>query len=117
MSIPFLLRALQYPPAGATPSPDDPEQLQAVVVWLEHTKVRRYPIEGRATLQSADPATARAALQQYLADLECPLRLQPGNGGERAMLQWLLTHAGEGASGRAAPGGQGGGTTRQAGAV
>ncbi|PSC68454.1 hypothetical protein C2E20_7928 isoform A [Micractinium conductrix] len=93
MSIPFLLRALQYPPAGATPSPDDPEQLQAVVVWLEHTKVRRYPIEGRATLQSADPATARAALQQYLADLECPLRLQPGNGGERAMLQWLLTHA------------------------
>lgn len=91
--IPMLLRALKYPRAEGF-SADDPAQFQAAVVWLENTKVRRYPIDGRGALQSPDPAARQAALQQYLADLECPLRLE--GGGHRAVLQWLLTHAGAG---------------------
>ena len=55
-------------------------------------QVRRYPIDGRGALQSPEPATFRAALARYLADLECPLQLAPG--GEPALLQWLLQHAG-----------------------
>jgi len=96
MSIPFLLRALKYPRVEGF-SPDDPSQFQAAVVWLENTKVRQYPIDGRAQLQSPEAAAWQAALQQYLTDLECPVRLEGGN--QRAVLQWLLAHAGERAGG------------------
>lgn len=90
-ALPFLLRALKYPRADSF-SPDDPAQFQAAVVWLENTKVRRYPIDSRGALQSPDPSIWQAALQQYLQDLECPVRLEGAN--QRAVLQWLLTHAG-----------------------
>ena len=91
--IPLLLRALKYPGEEGFDL-DSPGHLQAAVVWLENTKVRRYPVEARAALQSPDPATWQAALAKYLADLECPLALGGGSGGPRAVLQWLLTHAG-----------------------
>lgn len=79
---------------GADPaaSPFNPESTLQVV-WLENTKVRRYPIDSRGALQSPDPATWQAALRQYLADLECPL--SPDSAGQPALLQWLLLHAGE----------------------
>lgn len=87
----FLLRSLKYPRADSF-NPDDPGQFQAVLVWLENTKVRQYPMDGRQQLQSGDPAEWRAALQKYLADLECPIK--PDAANHRAVLQWLLTHAG-----------------------
>lgn len=87
----FLLRSLKYPRAEGF-NPDEPAQLQAAVVWLENTKVRQYPIDGRAALQSPDPAAWQAALTKYLTDLECPLRPEAGN--QRAVLQWLASHAG-----------------------
>lgn len=68
--VPFLLRALKYPRADGF-SAADPAALQAAVVWLENTRVRRYPIDGRAALQSADPVAWRAALQQYLTGAVC----------------------------------------------
>ncbi|EFN59917.1 hypothetical protein CHLNCDRAFT_18675 [Chlorella variabilis] len=86
----FLLRSLKYPRADSF-NPDDPGQFQAVLVWLENTKVRQYPMDGRQQLQSGDPAEWRAALQKYLADLECPIK--PDAANHRAVLQWLLTHA------------------------
>ena len=87
----FLLRSLKYPRLECF-NADDPAHFQAAVVWLENTKVRQYPIDGRAALQSPDPAVWQAALTKYLADLECPLRLEAGN--HRAVLQWLASHAG-----------------------
>ena len=87
----FLLRSLKYPRAEGF-NADDPAQFQAAVVWLENTKVRQYPIDGRAALQSPDPAAWQAALAKYLTDLECPLRPEAGN--HRAVLQWLASHAG-----------------------
>lgn len=88
----FLLRSLKYPRLEGF-NADDPAHFQAAVVWLENTKVRQYPIDGRAALQSPDPAAWQAALTKYLADLECPLRPEAGN--HRAVLQWLASHAGE----------------------
>ncbi len=87
----FLLRSLKYPRLEGF-NADDPSHFQAAVVWLENTKVRQYPIDGRAALQSPDPAAWQAALTKYLADLECPLRPEAGN--HRAVLQWLASHAG-----------------------
>ncbi|KAL4447482.1 hypothetical protein ABPG75_004701 [Micractinium tetrahymenae] len=88
--IPFLLRALKYPRVDGF-SPEDPAHFQAAVVWLENTKVRRYPIDGRAALQSPDRATLQAALRRYLSDLECPLALD--SASQPALLQWLLLYA------------------------
>ncbi|PRW60225.1 UPF0568 C14orf166-like protein [Chlorella sorokiniana] len=86
----FLLRSLKYPRLEGF-NADDPAHFQAAVVWLENTKVRQYPIDGRAALQSPDPAAWQAALTKYLADLECPLLPEAGN--HRAVLQWLASHA------------------------
>ncbi|KAL4434617.1 hypothetical protein ABPG77_002740 [Micractinium sp. CCAP 211/92] len=88
--IPFLLRALKYPRVEGF-SAEDPAHFQAALVWLENTKVRRYPLDGRAALQSPDPATWQAALRQYLADLECPLA--PTGASRTALMQWMLLHA------------------------
>lgn len=87
-SIAFLLRALRYP------SPDgcdvgDPAQFRALLVWLENTKIRQYPIDGRKQLQSTDPGAWQGALAKYLADLECPV--PPADRG--GVARWLLTHA------------------------
>lgn len=87
----FLLRSLKYPRLEGF-NVDDPAHFQAAVVWLENTKVRQYPIDGRAALQSPDSAAWQAALTKYMVDLECPLR--PEAGSQRAVLQWLASHAG-----------------------
>lgn len=86
----FLLRALGYPKADGF-APGDPAALRALLVWLENTKIRQYPIDGRAALQAADPAAWHAAYTKYLADLECPVPAAAEH--QRAALRWLLTHA------------------------
>eukprot|EP00887_Chlorella_sp_A99_P003222 scaffold9.g3222.t1 len=85
-----LLKALKFAKASEF-NPDDLVQYQALVLWMENTKVRRYPIDGREALKAADPAAWEAGFARYLADVECPLKLESGN--RRAVLQWLLAHA------------------------
>lgn len=87
----FLLRSLKHPNADSFDA-EDPSQFQAVVVWLENTRIRLYPIEGRQQLQNRDPVQWQAALQKYLADIESPIKYDGAN--HRAVLQWLLMHAG-----------------------
>ena len=98
--LPFLLRSLKYRQLEGF-NPDDPAQFQAVVVWLENTKVRQYPIDGRRQLQNPDKGRWHAALRKYLADLEAPIKFDGSN--QRPVLQWLLTHAGAAAGGRGPP--------------
>lgn len=88
----FLLRSLKHPSVDSF-NVNDPEQLQAAVVWLENTRIRHYPVEGRQELQSKDCKKWQAALQKYLTDLESPIVYDGAN--QRAVLQWLLMHAGE----------------------
>ena len=85
----FLLRALGYPKADGF-AIDDPAHFRALFVWLENTKIRAYPIDGRKQLQSPEAATWHAAFTKYLADLECPL---PPEAPRRTLLRWVLTHA------------------------
>lgn len=87
-SVTFLLKALGYPKADGF-AIDDPSHFRAMLVWLENTKIRQYPIDGRKQLQSSDAAQWEAAFAKYLADLECPV---PG-ASRAAVLRWLLTHA------------------------
>ena len=92
------LRALKYPGLDGF-DPNDLKQYQSLLVWLEHTKIREYPLEARQQLQSADTPTWQAAFQRYLTDLSCPV---PWHNGENrlAVLQWLLNHAGKHANSR-----------------
>ncbi|GAB4822263.1 hypothetical protein N2152v2_009309 [Parachlorella kessleri] len=87
-SISFLLRALGYPKVAGF-AHGDPAQFRALLVWLENTKIRQYPIDGRKQLQAEDPAAWQTAFAKYLADLECPV---PADR-KLAVLRWLLSHA------------------------
>ena len=87
----FILKALRYAHADGF-NPEDYEAVRELVLWLENTKVRRYPIDGRGALQAGDAAAWEAGFRQYLVDLECPIALEAGN--RQPVLQWLLTHAG-----------------------
>lgn len=95
-SIRLFLRALGYP-ALDTFNIEDTENDQALITWLEHTKIRLYAVDNRASLHSADAAIWQAALEQYLADVHCPVPWNKGNN-RFAVLQWLLNHAGEASS-------------------
>ena len=86
-----LLQALQYPGADKF-DPIAPAQLQSLVAWLENTKIRHYPVDGRAHLQAASPQDWEAGFQRYLADLGCPAADATGAGTTRT-LEWLLSHA------------------------
>jgi RLL motif-containing protein 1 len=88
----LFLRALAYPEL-ADFLISDPAKYQEVVVWLEQTKIRHYPLDGRQQLKSADTATWHAALEKYLGDLACPVAWNSGSNSV-PVLQWLLNHAG-----------------------
>jgi len=88
----LFLRALVYPEIDDF-NINDPAKYQAVVVWLEHTKIRHYPLDRRQHLQAADPATWQTAFERYLADVACPLAWNNGDNNIR-VLQWLLNYAG-----------------------
>ncbi|KAL4537201.1 hypothetical protein Ndes2526B_g04891 [Nannochloris sp. 'desiccata'] len=87
----IFLRALGYPEIDDFII-SDPKKYQAVVVWLEHTKIRHYPLDGRQHLQAAETATWQTAFEKYLVDLACPVAWD--NGETNApVLQWLLNYA------------------------
>lgn len=89
----IFLRALQYPNIDDFLI-TDPVKYQAVVVWLEHAKIRQYPLDGRQQLQSTETAVWKTALQKYLSDVACPVSWNDG-GNYVPVLQWLLNHAGK----------------------
>lgn len=85
------LRALEFP-NWQTFNVEDVKQFRSLVYWLENTKIRCYPVEGRTELRNVDAAEWDAAFKQYLVDVECPC---PFGEGEKlaAVLDWLLSAA------------------------
>lgn len=89
----LFLSALNYPQLKSF-DVDNDDIYKDLVLWLENTKIRRYPIDQRSHLAvSQDFHQWSASLERYLVDLGCPLGWS--NGANRhAVLQWLLIHAG-----------------------
>lgn len=85
------LHALKYPEAEDFDA-GDPSKYQALVLWLEHTKIRALPLEARQGLASGDAEPWAAAFSLYLADLGCPVAWD-GGAGALPVLKWLLAHA------------------------
>jgi hypothetical protein len=89
--ISFQLRALNYSKADDF-DPNNLQQFQSLVLWLENTKIRHYPIEGREHLNQNQSATWEVGFTRYLQDLDCPIAFDGTNHLEG--LRWLLIHAG-----------------------
>ena len=65
------LTALDY---HSTESTDvrNPDDLRALVIWLEDQKIRHYEIEVRSPLRNSSDVSWKTAFKKYLEDLECP---------------------------------------------
>uniref|UniRef100_A0A915PGJ5 RNA transcription, translation and transport factor protein n=1 Tax=Setaria digitata TaxID=48799 RepID=A0A915PGJ5_9BILA len=84
-----MLFLLGYP--ASTIDHENPEQLQELVLFLEHQHIRLYKIEDRDGLQSSDIEVFNKSYAKYLADLRCPLPCDKGSSQE--IIDWLLTLA------------------------
>lgn len=87
------LRSLNYPQS------DDfditsPAHIQSLILWLENTKIRQYPVDGRAQLQAPNSAEWHKAFEQYLSDIGCPVPFDT-EANTPAIIDWLLSHAGK----------------------
>lgn len=83
-----LLRSLKYPKVENVDMHNH-AHYRALLVWLENTKIRQYPIDGRSQLNSQQHDDWDKAFHKYLTDLECPISVQDKIGSMR----WLLIHA------------------------
>ncbi|MCP9261240.1 putative tRNA pseudouridine synthase [Dirofilaria immitis] len=70
---------------------ENPEQLQQLVLFLEHQYIRLYKIEDRSGLQSSDLAVWSKSYAKYLADLKCPFSCDKDSPQE--IVDWLLIRA------------------------
>ncbi|KAK9844113.1 hypothetical protein WJX81_004754 [Elliptochloris bilobata] len=86
----LLLRSLHYDRADAL---DVEQDLPSVVAWLEHTKVRLYPVDARGSISDVRSAAWPSVFNQYLTDLECPLEHSDQSASRGETLDWLLRHA------------------------
>uniref|UniRef100_A0A0R3RJA1 RNA transcription, translation and transport factor protein n=1 Tax=Elaeophora elaphi TaxID=1147741 RepID=A0A0R3RJA1_9BILA len=82
------LLLLGYP--ASTIDCENFEQLQELVLFLEHQHIRLYKIEDRDGLQSSDIKVWNESYAKYLADLKCPLSC---NDSTQEIIDWLLTRA------------------------
>ena len=80
------LKALDYHSADDV-NVKTPQDLKALVVWLEDQKIRHHKIEERGYLRDSSGDDWTAALKKYLADLECPHDTETSFP---AALDWLL---------------------------
>jgi len=89
----LFLRSLGYS-AWAEFDDSSPTHIQPLILWLENTKIRQYPLDGRAQLKTKNPVDWEAAFKRYLVDLGCPLEWGEGSSNSR-IIHWLLSHASE----------------------
>ena len=64
-----------------------PDDLRALVVWLEDQKLRHYKIDDRAPLRNHSGDSWMTAFQKYLNDLECPFNC---DSELLSAVDWLL---------------------------
>ncbi|VIO93221.1 Protein C14orf166 homolog, putative [Brugia malayi] len=81
------LLLLGYP--ASTVDYENFEQLQELVLFLEHQHIRLYKIEDRDGLQSSDVEVWNKSYSKYLTDLKCPLSYDRVH----EVVDWLLTRA------------------------
>lgn len=80
------LQALDYHAANNIDI-SNPEDLRALVIWLEDQKIRQWKIEERGELRSNTGTNWRATFKKYLNHLECPYNLETNLN---ATVDWLL---------------------------
>ncbi|CAG9530681.1 unnamed protein product [Cercopithifilaria johnstoni] len=83
------LLLLGYP--ASTIDCENSEQLQELVLFLEHQHIRLYKIEDRIGLQSSDIEVWKKSYAKYLADLKCPFSCD--NDSAQEIVDWLLFRA------------------------
>eukprot|EP00455_Lapot_gusevi_P004193 TRINITY_DN11742_c0_g1_i1.p1 TRINITY_DN11742_c0_g1~~TRINITY_DN11742_c0_g1_i1.p1 ORF type:complete len:301 (-),score=58.53 TRINITY_DN11742_c0_g1_i1:96-998(-) len=87
------LQALQYPHWDRFDI-QDVRQFRTLIVWLEETKIRHYPVAQRAGLRNVDANDWNTTFSTYLQDLSFP---KPFNGFSArelsSILDWLLGKA------------------------
>ena len=80
------LEALEYhSPSGI--DVNNPEDVRALVIWLEDQKIRYNKIEDRAELRTSTGEKWTLTFHKYLKELECPY---DPNTELSAVLDWLL---------------------------
>lgn len=67
----------------------DENQFRNLVLWLEEQKIRHYKVEERDPLRKITSDSWVDAFNQYIRDLECPLK----SDKKIELLEWLLGHA------------------------
>ena len=80
------LQALEYH-AATNIDVNNPEDLRALVIWLEDQKIRQWQIEERGALRSNTGTNWRATFKKYLNHLECPYN---PDTSLNATVDWLL---------------------------
>ncbi|EFO18979.1 hypothetical protein LOAG_09514 [Loa loa] len=70
---------------------ENSEQLQELILFLEHQHIRLYKIEDRVGLQSSDIEVWNKSYSKYLADLKCPFSCNKDSAQE--IIDWLLVRA------------------------
>lgn len=83
------LKALDYHSVDSI-NPSVPEDLKALVVWLEDQKIRHYKIEDRLPLRDSTGEDWNTAFKKYLEDLFCPHDVVTSFS---AAVDWLLGYA------------------------
>lgn len=88
------LAALGYPRGDHSFDVNDLQHLQALVAWLEDTKIRFLPVNDRQPLRDPSPNWL-STFKEYLQKLGCPHKVkEPFEGVERlTILDWILSHA------------------------
>ncbi|CAB0005576.1 unnamed protein product, partial [Nesidiocoris tenuis] len=66
------LQALNYHSAD-TVDIHDPQQVRALVLWLEDQVIRNYKIEDRLGLRNLDSPSWTDAFRKYCTDIDCPI--------------------------------------------
>ena len=80
------LKALDYHSADNI-DPSNPQDVKAMIVWLEDQKIRHYKIEEREDLRTNTGDNWTTSFRKYLTDLECPHDV---NTNFPAAVDWLL---------------------------
>ncbi|KAK9916774.1 hypothetical protein WJX75_006814 [Coccomyxa subellipsoidea] len=88
----FLLCSLEVPNATTLCTSNDAE-LRQLVAWLEQKLIRQYRPDDRIPVSDTTSERWLQAYQQYLDDLNCPVKHTGAALKSPAVMDWLLHYA------------------------
>jgi len=88
------LRALNYP-RWKNINISDTREFRTLVVWLEETKIRYYPMEKRQSLRVVDDPNWMRYFVEYMQELQCPHDCEDSLSLDQTtyIVEWLLGQA------------------------